>query len=73
MNKNWGSPDYFLSGGQNLPLPPHVLRIIQYKALLSVLLKNQALQVLWSFKNIFETLHDLNDSHEKTKMLKAPS
>ena len=31
------------------------------------------LKVLWIFKNIFETLHDLNDSDEKTKMLKTPS
>ena len=29
----------FLSGEQNLPLPPHILRIIQYKTLWSVLLK----------------------------------
>ena len=32
-----------------------------------------ALKVLWNFKNFFETLHDLNDSDEKTEMLKTPS
>ena len=31
------------------------------------------LKVLWIFKNIFGTLHDLNDIGEKTKMLKTPS
>ena len=31
------------------------------------------LKVLSIFKNIFETLRDLNDSDEKTKMLKTPS
>ena len=31
------------------------------------------LKVLWIFKIIFETLHDLNDIDEKTKMLKTPS
>ena len=31
------------------------------------------LKVLWIFKNIFETLHDLNDSDEKTRMLKTAS
>ena len=31
------------------------------------------LKVLWTFKNIFETFHDFNDSDEKTKMLKTPS
>ena len=31
------------------------------------------LKVLWLFKNIFKTLHDLNDIDEKTKMLKTPS
>ena len=30
------------------------------------------LKVLWTFKNIFETLRDLNDSDEKAKMLKTP-
>ena len=30
------------------------------------------LKVLRIFKNIFETLHDLNDRDEKTKMLKPP-
>ena len=29
----------FLSGEHNLPLPPHILRIIQYITLWSVLLK----------------------------------
>ena len=28
---------------------------------------------MWTFKNISETLHDMNDSDEKTKMLKTPS
>ena len=34
-------------------------------------LKNETytLKVLWTFKNIFGTLHDLIDSDEKTKML----
>ena len=27
--------------------------------------------VLWIFINIFETIHDLNDSDEKTKMMKT--
>ena len=31
------------------------------------------LKVLWVFKNIFETLHDLNNSDEKTRMLKTAS
>ena len=31
------------------------------------------LKVLWIFKNIFETLHDLNDSDEKSRMLKTAS
>ena len=31
------------------------------------------LKVLWIFKNIFKTLHDLNDIIEKTKMQKNPS
>ena len=30
-NKNRGHLTNFLSGEQNLPLPPHILRIIQYK------------------------------------------
>ena len=34
---------------------------------------NIHLKVLWIFKNIFEILHGLNDSDEKTKMLKTPS
>ena len=32
-----------------------------------------SLKVLWTFKNIFGTLHNLNDNDEKTKMLKTPS
>ena len=32
-----------------------------------------ALKVLIIFKNNFETLHDLNDSDEKTRMLKTAS
>ena len=43
--KNGGHQTYFLSGEQNLPLPPHILRIIQYKTLWSVLLKNLALTI----------------------------
>ena len=31
------------------------------------------LKVLWILKNIFETLHDSNDSDEKIKMLKTGS
>ena len=31
------------------------------------------LKVFWSFKNFFETLHGLNDSDKKTKMLKTKS
>ena len=31
------------------------------------------LKVLWIFKNIFETLHDLNDGNEKNRILKTPS
>ena len=31
--KNRGHQTNFLSGEQNLPLPPHILRIIQYKML----------------------------------------
>ena len=38
--KNWGRQTNFLSGEQNLPLPPHNLRIIQYKTLWSVFLKS---------------------------------
>ena len=34
-----GHQTNFLSGEQNLPLPPHILRIIHYKTLWSVLLK----------------------------------
>ena len=30
-------------------------------------------KVLWIFKNIFKTPHDLNDSIEEAKMLKTPS
>ena len=37
--KNGGRQTNFLSGDQNLPLPPHILRIIQYKTLWSVLFK----------------------------------
>ena len=31
------------------------------------------LKVLWIFKNIFKTLHDLNDIDEKTEMPKNQS
>ena len=37
--KNGGHQNNFRPGEQNLPLPPHILRIIQYKTLWSVLLK----------------------------------
>ena len=36
------------------------------------MIKKSVLKVLWIFKNIFKTLHDLNDSIEKAKMLKTP-
>ena len=36
--KNGGHHAYFLSGKQNLPLRPHILKIIQYKTLWNVLL-----------------------------------
>ena len=29
--------------------------------------------ILWIFKHIFDTLHDWNDSDEKTRMLKTAS
>ena len=45
---------------------------ILYNYLL-VLSNDWWLKVLWIFKNIFETLHDLNDSDEKTRMLKTAS
>ena len=34
---------------------------------------DDVLKVLWTFKNIFGTLHDLNDSDGKIKMLKTQS
>ena len=43
------------------------LVFISFIVILSVL------KVLWIFKNIFETLHDLNDTGEKTRMLKTAS
>ena len=43
--KNGAYQTNFLSGEQNLPLLPHILRIIQYKTLWSVLLKNLALTI----------------------------
>ena len=33
--KNGGRQTNFLSGEQNLPLPPHILRIIHYRTLCS--------------------------------------
>ena len=36
---NGGHLTYFRPGEQNLSLPPHILRIIQYKTLWSVILK----------------------------------
>ena len=36
--KNGGHQTNVLSGEHNLPLPPHILRIIQYKLIWSVLL-----------------------------------
>ena len=38
----------------------------------SFMINMVSLKVLWTFKNIFETPHDLNDSDEKTKILKTP-
>ena len=38
--KNGGHQTNLRLGEQNLPLPPHILRIIQYKTLWSVLLKS---------------------------------
>ena len=35
--KNGGHQTNFRLGEQNLPLPPHILRLIQYKTLWSVL------------------------------------
>ena len=43
--KNGGHLTNFLSGEQNIPLLPHILRKIQYKMLCSVLLKNLALAI----------------------------
>ena len=43
--KNGGHLTNSLSGEHNLPLPPHILRIIQYKTLWSVLLKNLAITI----------------------------
>ena len=43
--KNGGHLTNFLSGEHILPLPPHILSIIQYKALWSVLLKHLALTI----------------------------
>ena len=34
---------------------------------------SEPLKVLWILKNIFKTLHDLNDSIEKAKMVETPS
>ena len=42
--KNGGHQTNFRSGEQNLPLPPHILRIIQYKTLWSVIFKIWHLQ-----------------------------
>ena len=43
--KNGGHLTNFLSGAQNLPLPTHIFRMIQYKTLWSVLLKYLALTI----------------------------
>ena len=43
--KNGVHQTNFLLGEQNLPLPPHILRIIQYKTLWSVLLKTLAITI----------------------------
>ena len=51
--KNGGNQTNFRSGEQNLPLPPHILRIIQYKTLWSVLLK------IWHLKSQFFLFHRL--------------
>ena len=58
----------FFQSNVKLEKPIKALKIIDIDYLFIEMLK-----VLWSFKNIFETLHDLNDSHEKTKMPKTPS
>ena len=57
--KNGGHQTNFLSGEQNLPLPPHILRIIQYKTLWSVLLKKSGinnLKVLFLFHRLLYNL-----------------
>ena len=49
----------FLSGEHNLPLPPHILRIIQYKTLWGVLFKKSGinnLKVLFLFKRLLYNL-----------------
>ena len=51
----WGNQTNFLSGEQNLPLPLHILRIIQYKTLWSVLFKKSGinnLKVLYLFHRL---------------------
>ena len=50
LEKNGGHQTNFLSGEQNLPISPHILRIIQYKTLWSVLLKKSGINNL---KNLF--------------------
>ena len=50
-----GHQTIFLSGEQKLPLPPHILRIIQYKTLWGVLLKISGinnLKVLFLFHRL---------------------
>ena len=50
-----GNQTNFLSGEQNLPLPPHILRIIQYKTLWNVLFKKSGinnLKVLYLFHRL---------------------
>ena len=49
----------------------NVVPYLSWNKILKCLL--QTLKVLWIFKNILETLHDLNDSDEKTRMLKTAS
>ena len=43
-----GHQTNFRSGDQNLPLPPYILRIIQYKTLWSVLFVNSFNLYYWS-------------------------
>ena len=65
-----GHQTNFLSGDQNLPLPPRILRIIQYKTLWSVLFKKSGinnLKVLFLFHRLLYNLLEKrtkNGGHE---------